>query len=211
MNSNYLDNAGATSITARAGQSKAWKCGGQRRPCKRMECDGCAERRRLYFVESATILASRKMLDLHCTVTLPCSEYDDPWLKLSTLSTILSKRLTGKIGPFIRTLAIGEEKRAPHVHYLIRSDRSERLYAIMKTYAPKDTRIYVDTEVAFNIEALLDYFFKKNFLISINTPDRIKGIRLLSGSRGITYGYPKARHWKALEIQRNSIAKVGLQ
>lgn len=120
---------------------------------------------------------------------------------------MMSERLTGRVGPFIRTLAIGLRKEAPHVHYLIRPDRAEMLEKLVKKYAPEGTRKFIDVEAAYDVSGLLDYFFQKNFLPSVTDPNRIKGVRLISGCRGITYGYPKKAHWVELARIRNEYAE----
>lgn len=173
------------------------------RPCKRTICEDCQERRRHYFTEAAGYFATERGLDLHCTISWPLDEGMDPWHQLVYLSSMLSTHLTGRIGSFIRTLAIGGKRDTPHVHFLINGDFKERFYQLAKTKSPDGSRIFIDSESVRNVRGLLDYFFVKNFTPSVNDPRRIKGIRLLSGSRGeFTYSYPKTRHWKQLQSVR---------
>lgn len=169
-------------------------------PCKRTSCDECQERRRHYFTEAATAFAIERGMNLHCTISWPRGEGEDPWHQLVYLSSMLSKCLTGRVGPFIRTLALGRQEDTPHVHYLINADFKDRFYSLAKGNSPEGSKVFIDTELVKNIGNLLDYFFVKNFTPSVNDPRRIKGIRLLSGSRGkFTYSYPKTRHWKQLK------------
>lgn len=190
----YFITAGATENTARIVR----KCR-EFRPCKRTICWDCQERRRAYFVEAGTLLAEKKGLNLHVTVTWSLSSGDTPWEGLVDLSAVLSKRLTGRIGPFIRTLAIGKRD-APHVHYLINADFKKRFYFLAKSNCPKGSRIFIDSELTYDVSGLLDYFFNRNFTPTVNDPRRVKGIRLLSGSREkMTYSYPRTKHWKQLK------------
>lgn len=191
---NHFIGAGATEKSERIVQRcrKCW-------PCKRTHCSGCQERRRHYFTEAASWFAKERGMNLHCTISWPLDDGTDPWHQLVYLSSMLSDHLTGRIGPFIRTLALGKQD-TPHVHYLINADFKERFYSLAKANSPLGSRVFIDHKLATDIESLLDYFFVKNFTPSVNDPRRIKGIRLLSGSRGeFTYSYPKARHWKQLE------------
>ncbi len=171
-------------------------------PCKRTHCDSCQERRRHYFTEAAAWFAMARGMNLHCSISWPLDEGADPWHQIVYLSSMLSTHLTGRIGPFIRTLALGKQD-TPHVHYLINADFKDRFYQLAKENSPEGSRIFIDDELVKNVGGLLDYFFVKNFSPSVNDPRRIKGTRLLSGSRGeFTYSYPKTRHWKLLEKTR---------
>ncbi len=192
----YFKEARATAIKLQ-NQHKQRRCG-KWRPCKRMECVGCVERRLDYFLRATTFLINKHGIDCHCTISLPLSENDDVWLRLQSLSAILTEKLTGRIGPFVRILALGKEKGTPHVHYLIQEKYFKAFESVAKKSSPKKTRI--SQKEIYGIHGLLEYLFISNFLPTDTHPDKIKGIRLISGSRGITYGYPRKKHWKHLEL-----------
>ncbi|PIU01288.1 MAG: hypothetical protein COT74_01945 [Bdellovibrionales bacterium CG10_big_fil_rev_8_21_14_0_10_45_34] len=203
----HSDRAGATVITARSGQKvRIWKCGGAYRPCKRLECEGCEDRRKSYFVEAATLLALSRGMIFHCTISL-IGDPSDAWYRLLTLSSGLSKYLTGKIGPFIRCLSVDPESSTPHVHYLIPGDKLQIFQRLCKKYLPPEQRVFVARSVAYDVEGLLEYFWS-NFMDAMTDPQRIKGLRLLSGTRGITYGYPRKRHYLALQEMKQEQREV---
>lgn len=205
---NHLEGAGAT-LNRKSPRVTGFKCGGWRRPCRRMECNLCAEIRRQYFVEAGTFMVKKLGLLLHCTITLHHSEFDDPWLRLPTLSILLTDHLNKKIAPFIRTLALGRSRRTPHVHYLIRPSNAETLEALIREHFPDGSRAFIDSQPAYDVPGLLDYHFRQNFLPTATDPNRIKGLRLISGSRGVmTFGFPKAPHWKRLQAERENTSVV---
>lgn len=196
----HLYGAGATENSAR----KTVRCR-EFRPCKRTECTPCQERRRGYFVEAGRLLAEEKGLNLHATISWPLTDNECSWERLLNLSSMLSRKLTGRIGPFIRTLAIGKSD-TPHVHYLINEDFKDRFYEIVKKNSPAGCRVFIDSELVKDVSGLLDYFFKMNFSPTVNDPRKVKGMRLISGSRGrITYSYPKTPHWKMLKELKESL------
>ncbi|MGE0525672.1 MAG: hypothetical protein AB7G93_11300 [Bdellovibrionales bacterium] len=150
-------------------------------------------------------MVKRLDLRLHCTITLHHSDFDDPWLRLPTLSSLLTDCLNKKIGPFIRTLALGRSKRTPHVHYLIRPSSAETLEALIREHFPDGSRAFIDSQPAYDVPSLLDYHFRQNFLPTATDPNRIKGLRLISGSRGeMTFGFPQSVHWKRLQSERDA-------
>lgn len=177
----------------------AWRCA-EFHPCKRTECSSCMERRRQYFVFMAKQYSIEVGLNRHATVTWPLSKSDDAWNRLQSLSKMLPQRVTGRIGPFIRVLAIGLKSDAPHTHYMIRSDSEDVFKKIIKKYSPHGSRVSLKTEFIYDVENLLNYLYEINFMPTASDPRRIKGMRLISGSRGkFTYSYPNSVQWKIYE------------
>ena len=98
------------------------------------------------------------------------------------------------MGKFVRSLGIGHSERTPHIHYLVAHDAALFLREMARRVGPPETLIYPKVlKVAPDVGELLGYFFDRNFLPSYLDLDRPKGIRILSGSRGISYGFPKFR------------------
>lgn len=175
-----------------------WRCT-EYNPCRRTDCAGCMERRRRYFVFMGVRHALNLDLNKHATITWPLHPGESAWERLLSLSEMIPKRLTGRIGPFMRVLAIGRHE-APHVHYLIRSDFEQTFETLAKNHSPSGSRIFIDIEAIHDLEGLLNYLFTKNFGPTVNDPRKIKGMRIISGSRGgLTYSYPKKEHWMRYE------------
>lgn len=185
----------STSNTART----VWRCA-EHNPCRRTDCDSCMERRRQYYVCMGARHARSLGLDKHVTLSWLLGPGEIAWERLVTMSSMIPKRLTGRIGPFMRVLAIGDAD-TPHVHYLIRSEFEHRFILLAREHSPNQarTRIGCPKEI-YDMEGILDYFFVKNFAPTAIDPRKVKGTRLLSGTRGdLTYGYPRSQHWNRYE------------
>jgi hypothetical protein len=75
----------------------------------------------------------------------------------------------------------------PHIHYLVNQSAVARIRKVVKKRWPNTAFFQGEAD---EVRGLLGYFFQKNFLpatLSISRPPRM---RLLSGSRGIRYGFP---------------------
>lgn len=163
-------------------------------PCKRMSCQSCAYRRRNAFVREGHRFSERHDLHFHFVVSWPLQPYEDAWGKLLTQSSILSKAASPKVGKFVRSLGIGHSDRTPHIHYLVSQDAALFLRETARRVGPPETLIYPKVlKVAPDVGELLGYFFDRNFLPTYLDLDRPKGIRILSGYRGMSYGFPKYR------------------
>lgn len=162
------------------------------RPCKRMDCFNCRQKRREFFVNAGLAFAKEKKLDLHLVISWRETTYQDSWLRLAERSRILSKSLSSlKIGAYIRVLCVDEigYERFPHMHYLINHqsvEKFEKVY-VKKLKRPRSSMFVTD---AYEIEGLLGYFFDQNFLPAHRDLERIKGTRIISASRPMRCCFP---------------------
>ncbi len=175
------------------------------RPCKRKSCEQCMKRHRQYFVEMGEFYTIQRGLNLHATISwLKRNCNDDPHIMCVALAHNMSKALSGKIGPFIRVTGIGRKKGTPHLHYLVRYEVGELLKSRAEQHSPPGSIVWKDKKVVYDHRGILGYLFDQNFTLAALDPERIKGMRLISGSRGMTYGYPRKKHWEALQKIQNT-------
>ena len=161
-------------------------------PCKRMFCDGCMSRRRHYFVEEGAKFVRSKGVDRFSTVSWPLQKGEEPWGKLSHLVPKLSKNLSGHLGPFIRTIGIGD-KRTPHLHCLVKQSGNLFLERYSKNNGPGETSF--NSKAIYDLEGLLGYIFDHNFLDAHLDSERPKRTKVLTCSRGFRVGYPPKQYW----------------
>lgn len=161
--------------------------------CRRMSCGACVFRRRNSFVREGTRFASYYGMNQHVVVSWPLKAGEDAWPKLLGLSSRLSKAASGQIGKYIRSLGIGAKNRTPHVHYLVSNEGADNLEGIARYLGPSELLVFRERLANdFQTETMLGYFYDRNFLPTYNDPERPRGIRILSGSRGMRYGFPPA-------------------
>jgi hypothetical protein len=172
--------------------------------CKRMVCDRCFRHRRDFFVERGAIHAREKGLSKLVTVAWLRQGPSDPWMRLTSLSSSLSKTLSGmRAGPFIRVLSLGERKGTPHIHYFVGDKTAGLIRAVARR--KWSGKVQVQIKDAHNTGGLLGYFFDRNFRPSYLDPDRIKGIRLLSASRPMRTGFPTRQQSRELAKLRRCL------
>lgn len=160
--------------------------------CRRMSCGSCVLRRRNSFIHEGVRQASYYGMDHHVVVSWPLQPHDHVWSKLFNQSSLLSKAASGRIGKYIRCLEIGVRARTPHVHYLVSSVGAEVLYHFAHQNGPSEKMVFREgLRDSLQLAAVLGYFYDRNFVPTYHEPDRPKGIRILSGSRGMRYGFPK--------------------
>lgn len=184
-------------------------------PCKRMNCTNCIERRRRYFVVSGVLFSESRKLDTHLIISwrwrdhITWKDYSgkkfvtelDQWPKLLNRSTVLSKTMSGiKAKPYIRVLAIGE-KGCPHIHFLTTKAVAKKITKIYKKYWFDQADLKIDR--VYDHRGLLGYFFDKNFLPTVNHPNKPKGIRLITASRPMPCGFPTNKAYRSLKEQAN--------
>lgn len=157
--------------------------------CKKMTCERCIARRRDFFVKWGSYHADNNNLNTHLTLSFGCTKYDDPWLKIHSCSSTLSKKMSGiKAGPFIRVYGVGP-KGGPHIHFLVNDKSIGKIIKIFKSdFSNKNNdALYTPAPCP---EGLLGYFFDKNFVTSYSDPNRVKGMRLISASRPMPCCFP---------------------
>ena len=160
-------------------------------PCKRMTCPSCRYRRRNHFINNGVRFAEEHGINVHCVVSWPLQFGENPWGKILRHSPVLSKAMSGKIGKYIRTIGIGERCATPHVHYLVQEEAFQLFREKARQLGPQETLIFPERfEVAQDLEGLLGYFFDRNFLLAFLDSERPKRTRIISGSRGLSYGFP---------------------
>ena len=113
MNKNHIKNENLNpKLTALIGQQQedhfmserstentpctVWRCS-KYHPCRRTTCPECLERRRQYFVYMVGRFATERGLNKHTTITWPLQSGESAWERLSSLSMMLSKCLTGTV------------------------------------------------------------------------------------------------------------------
>ncbi len=175
------------------------------RPCKRHNCDQCQPKRRQYITVVGAHVARLRGLNFHCGITTtvgPQGRDDrDPWQVANTLATNVSRTLRGRIGPFIRVAAVSYKAQYsfPHLHFIIQRPVTEKfLYLLRRKFGKKRMHVWADPNPTYDIEGLLGYLFDQNYLPAVSDPNRIKGRRVWSGSRGLCYGYPNKHELKRL-------------
>lgn len=157
-------------------------------PCKRIRtCHSCTQRRGEYFIEEGTRFCSRYDLTYFVTISWLPRRRDSHWEVLLENTSILSKHLGKLVNKHIRVLSISEGE-LPHVHMLIDVSYRDKLFDFVR----QRTKNKVDLNGASSsrVEARLGYMFFDNFIPTFRRTDRPRRLRLLSGSRGILYGYP---------------------
>lgn len=170
------------------------------RACRRMTCVACVYRRREYFVEGAILMIKAGHLYRHIVISWP-RKGDCQWAVLRRSMQALGKAIKGRLGLHIRVAAIGIKDGRPHVHIIAHERVTTLILSAAKRTCPSGLRTHVS--IITDPEGLLRYFFEVNFLPTFLLPDRPRGIRLLSGSRGyLSFGYPRKAAWAALKVPR---------
>jgi len=129
----------------------------------------------------------------------------DNFIKLISKTSILSKKMSGiKARPFIRVVAIGK-KNCPHMHIICGANTMTKIEKICSKIWANQYEI-VSNDI-YNIDGLLGYFFDQNFYPTYFHPDRIKGIRLITGSRPMRCGFPSNKQIYEMYNQTIGIAE----
>lgn len=189
-------------------------------PCKSMNCKNCIKRRRAFFSGSGALFAAKNNLDTHLIVSwhwrnkirfrdhTTGEDYFteiNQWPILMTRSALLSKRMSGvKAKPYIRVLAIGNEG-CPHIHFLTTAMVAKKVIKICRIFGDQ---VKIKSDRVYDAKGLLGYFFDQNFLPTINHPNKIKGIRLITASRPMPCGFPTTKRLKSLS--RQTLQQVGI-
>jgi hypothetical protein len=199
---NHLRRNGSTLNLPKTSSEDQFKCS-EFRPCKRLHCVSCQHRRREYFITVGARICRAGNLSRIVVVAWknPGAQY--AFQVLSEQWQRLSKRTRGQMGKFIRVLALGEDANTPHCHVILGDAAAKLLLQKAKKLWPD---IRVANDEVFDIENALGYIFDNNYLPTVLRVDRPKGLRILSGSRGMKYGYPKPKDWEAFqEILLNDV------
>ncbi len=160
-------------------------------PCKRIaDCETCANRRRQYFVSMGTRYATANALDAFVTISWPLQDGEEPWGKLQRCYRQLVAGKMHRSGKYIRVLGIGE-KETPHIHLILTTPAAVKLRLFARRVGPEETITQI--KPTSDVRGLLGYLYDRNFLVVVRRSDRPKRMRVLSGSRGLSYGYPTRR------------------
>lgn len=173
-----------------------------------MTCKDCIKIRRDFFIENGLNLVSANTLDTHLivswywseTIQRDCHSVElDKWQRLITNASRLSKKMSGiKAKPYIRVLAIGELG-CPHLHFILSDATATKVKKICTKLWGK--KVEVNLIKIFSVQNLLGYFFDQNFIPTVNHPDKIKGVRLLTASRPMLCGFPPKKLREKLKEQ----------
>lgn len=158
------------------------------RPCRRItKCRSCKNLRRKFFIKEAKRFCITNNLLLHAVITWKRSNSECPWSTLRRSVRELYIGRTIRSEKYIRVAAIGEKTEAAHIHLLL-NERGKRLLKNRAKRLTKNCRFHV--KAVHNLTKLLGYLYDQNFILSSQMSSKPKGIRLISGSRGISYGFP---------------------
>lgn len=163
------------------------------RPCKRVQvCDGCRSRRRQYFIEMGSRIVLQKRLTT--LLTLAWTNSECPWSVLlgRAIKAISIVRKNG--GKQIRVMAIGTQ-RTPHLHVLLAPHNCELSCKRIRSL-PAPERPTIQYKGIAEPKGLLGYIFDQNYMPTLSLTDRPRRIRLLTGCRGMSYGYPPRHEWE---------------
>lgn len=180
----------------------------ERRPCKRTDCSNCNRRRREYFIDRASIDIRKEQLLWHVVVNFPnnIEHNHDCWFHFRKTSRDFSKAISGRVGPFIRTFGIGEKAQNGHVHFFVNKSAIVLMRRTGKNLGLSSSNITGRRVHELEVRTLLSYFYDRNFLVVSNHPEKIKGLRVMSGSRsGMSYGYPSKKHYEELKRKAREV------
>lgn len=162
----------------------------EKRPCKRIaSCDPCRLRRRDFFVAQGMPFLDKNKITHFVTVRWEESEPYKAWETVLREYPLIWKKMTRLFPRYVRCLAIGELD-TPHVHFLLEARLVQPLSAM--AFSSDSFRGFHEDEI-HDQAGVLGYLYDQNFYETFIRPDRPKRIRLLSGSRGMKYGFPDGR------------------
>ncbi len=165
--------------------------------CKRMSCRRCRAIRRAYLIVSGGSLIRSQGECSHLILSWINSD-NDPWKVLLERAYAVIKALSHKVSFFIRFLSLGERSETPHLHMIIKATEENIVRNLVKLKS-LNCKHRIHCSSIYDPEGLLGYLFDQNFIPSFFHNDRPKGIRLISGSRKIKYGFPDAVAQKQIE------------
>lgn len=184
----YLDHPGV-SLNSR---KKKIKCT-DTRPCKRIiNCEVCRNIRRNYFISQGERFLHKHSMNSFVTVAWPLKDGEDLWSKLWSYIDRLAIGRSIKLSKYIRVIGIGEQNETPHLHFILQNNVGEKVRE--RVHKLWQSNRLVQIKDVTDPRNLLGYLFDKNFMVVFSRPDRPKRIRILSGSRGMSYGFPKYSH-----------------
>lgn len=155
--------------------------------CKRMRCSRCREIRRNYFVSQGVPFVELNNISHFVTIRWYPQANARPWQLLVRQHKEFWNQVYRKSFKYIKCLALGSEDDTPHLHMLI----PEHVIPLIKQKSLKcsPSREF-DSRHIYNDRKLLGYIYDKNFIVTHLHPDRPTRIRVLTGSRGMKYGFP---------------------
>jgi len=181
-------------------RTKKVRCSPPHFHCKRIDCETCMILRRDWIVKNGVELAMQNDLNVQLIVAFPWwpkirrkgHETDvDSLQKLISNASILAKKMSGvKARPYIRFIAIGK-KGCPHFHFIVSNKTADKIEKICKKIW--SSKVVIEKSSIYNVKELLGYFFDQNFYPTYFHPDKVKGTRLISGSRPMKCGFPNKK------------------
>lgn len=165
--------------------NSTWICA-PHHPCKRSDCPYCYEVRRKYIFGTGIFLVEA-LPDL-CHVTISWSSQSLNWWQgLKKRNLAVSHRLSVEKFFYISVIAFGESCFTPHTHMVTTSRRFNRLAEIFHRIDRAST---VSAPQQIATASLFTYLFDKNLYQSLSDQTRPRGMRVISGSRGLCLGFP---------------------
>jgi hypothetical protein len=152
------------------------------RLCRRVACEHCQYVRQRVFIDSAVEKLSPEVANSHVTLTTNAKSRYEMWNALEKLGREISRITSSKkIKPRIRCLAIGGTKESPHAHLVLPSRYTDAFIKKMR----RRFKLRVHQSEVQNLEGILEYIYKKNYLPTACASDVPKRMRLLTASQGI--------------------------
>lgn len=179
------------------------------RPCKLTSCKTCVWKRRNYFIDSAILEIERNNLFWEVILNFPSNEENgwNAWFHFRVTFRNLSKSMSRGIGPFIRTLGIGKNLGNGHVHFLVSKESALFIRRVAKAKGISSNNIiFKHIPSLRDARNVLGYLYDQNFLVVSNHPEKIKGLRVITGSRfGFSYGYPSRKNNEELKRKTREV------
>lgn len=179
-------------------------------PCKRPSCHDCNSIRRKYFVRLIGLEFQRGSMSSFLTVSWKISDsIADFWRFLGDRSRNLFKNFSRHGESYLSVRSLGERKGRPHIHVLT-TEKGERNLTLRAKRRWSNGEVSVNSQL---IKSELDaikvagYIFDKNLTPSLRDSSRPKGYRIVMGSIGKTWGYPKDIDWQRIDSFSNSLSK----
>jgi hypothetical protein len=160
-----------------------------------MICLSCRKWRRNHFLAEGSRFAEEKQLSRHVTIKWRRTNSIEAWGRVLSSTSTLTRAMSGaKAGPYIRVIDLGENGRTtPHVHFLVGEQTAITAIRIARKKFSDRKAVNIRNDKVYELRGLLGYFFDKNAVPSFLDPNRVKGVRILSASRGMRCGFPKYR------------------
>lgn len=193
-----------------------WVCKGNL-PCKRMSCLTCRASRRTYTILS-NYLELRKVPSVDFVSITWLGEAKGSWPVFRSFFNKAGKFLADSRQKFLRVTGVGKRRRHIHAHFLIPTPVNSGFIKYCKRICNDGARTHSATvDRSGGLFKVLGYIYDENFVPSFFDPERPAKMRLISGTRGISFGYPNRQRFEVLNASlqkenflKNDISKLNV-